>query len=254
MNIIQFGKSERVRIAAAYLSDEYSDRGGDLILLPIPTTRDGVHITGSDTTLASLADRVGHGTAVVGYAIAAGLYGSLSSLGARVLDAAADEEFLSENAAITADGTLGRILTESRRAPRDLSVGIIGYGRIGSRLTSRLMFLGGRVSVISSRRSVRLSLGESGVDCRDGDDPDRFAGLDILINTAPAETVSPAEMAALSAKGVRVIDLASGKYISDSPALVKLSSVPDMMYPESAGRLYADFVIRALDGRNSQKT
>lgn len=254
MNIIQFGKSERVRIAASYLSATAADRGGDLLLLPIPTTRDGVHITGCDVALSALTDRVGKGTVAVGYAIPLSICYALSDAGATVFDAAEDEDFLAENAAITADGTVGRILTESRRAPRDLSVGIIGYGRIGSRLLSRLMFLGARVSVISTRRSVRLSLGESGVDCRDGDDPDRFSGLDIIINTAPAPTVSEAELSDLSANGVRVIDLASGKYLPDSPVLEKLSSVPDMMYPESAGRLYADFALRALDGKITSKT
>lgn len=254
MNIIQFGKSERVRIAASRLSSALADRSGDLILLPIPTTRDGTHITGCDVALSSALDGVGQGTVVVGYAIPASLCDRLSGNGALVLDAAHDEDFLASNAAITADGTLGRILTESRRAPRDLSVGIIGYGRIGSRLMSRLMFLGARVSVITTRQSVRLSLGESGVDCRDGDDPDRFSGLDIIVNTAPAETVSESEMAEMSRGGVWVIDLASGKYLSDSPALTKLPSVPDMMYPESAGRLYADLALRALDGEITPKT
>lgn len=246
MKIRKTGSSGRVAIAARALETLLAHRGGELLLLPIPTTRDKIHLTGTDKTLRETLCGVGRGDAVLCYGLPEELRLELRERGVAACDASLDEEFLAENAAITADGALGRLLTGLDRAPCDLAVGIIGYGRIGSRLLSRLLFLGARCAVISSRHEVRLSLAECGVECREPASPDRFSGLDALINTAPAEVMTDGELAALLSEGVTVIDLASGHFLPDDPAVLKLSSVPDAMYPVTAGRLYAEYAVRML--------
>ena len=71
-----------------------------------------------------------------------------------------------------------------------------------------------------------------------------FSGLDILINTAPARQIDDSMLQ----NDTKIIDLASGRVFDDSPRLIKLSSIPDTFYPITAGRLYADAIIRGLWG------
>ena len=56
MNIEIIGKGARLCDAARHLSDLELGDGypGSLIILPIPTSRDGVHITGTNTPLSEL--------------------------------------------------------------------------------------------------------------------------------------------------------------------------------------------------------
>ena len=165
-----------------------------------------------------------------------------------MLDPSRDEEYISANANLTAIGTLGRILTEEHAAPCQLSVGIIGSGRIGSHLARYLMFLGARVTVFTSKSELRRDLamlGVSGVDsCALTDSADRLRDLDILINTAPAALIPKDASVALT--DTRVIDLASGTNIPESIHYESWQSVPAAMYPESAGRELYLSIMRML--------
>ena len=56
--------------------------------------------------------------------------------------------------------------------------------------------------------------------------------------------------AAVSSKLVDIyIDLASGSIFKDSRGVIKLASIPNVFYPLSAGRVYADGIIGALGGK-----
>ena len=142
MEIRTFGDSGRQRECERRLLAH----GGEslyerLILLPIPTSRDGVHITGTDIPLEALLSSVTGSTLVAGYNIPEPFASELISLSAHVYDAGLDERFLAENAEITAKGALGKILCTTGRDITELRIAIIGYGRIGSRLLSWAMCL-----------------------------------------------------------------------------------------------------------------
>ena len=151
---------------------------------------------------------------------------------------------------MTAVGAVGYILTTDSRVPSDLSFGIVGYGRIGSSLVRMLLFLGARVKVFTSRILTRLELGMcgvgSGLNCDTAVGGVDFSGIDILINTAPKNMAEhfgdgkiPPEM--------RVLALASGDNFSGVSGVEFLPSLPERMYPESAGKTYFDAVMRFLN-------
>ena len=247
MKIIRLGGGERLRVCARAV-EEWS-RGRDLpyesvVILPIPTTRDGVTLNGVGSSLWELFPLADRGVIFVGYGIPPLIGERLRSLGADIYDASLDEDFLMENAKITAHGALGRIMTETDRDVSELSVGVIGYGRIGSTLSELLLFLGAKVRIFSGSEKKITALAVEGVDASSADDGD-FSDLDILINTAPKKILTRNKEAALLSSGIRIIELASGKNFSSDEISV-MASIPDKMYPISSGRLYAKHIMRAI--------
>ena len=217
-----------------------------LLLLPIPTSKDGVHVNGTDITLDSLIVGVGEECAVCGYGLPAWFADKLAALGARVYDAMFDEFFQEENAELTALGALGEIITAKPEAPCEVSFGVIGYGRIGSALVKYLCRLGANPTVFTRRESVCRSLGELGIQGLCSWRIEDYMSVDVLINTAPTIITDSGGAAALHNAGVTVFELASGENFGHSEYVARLGGVPDKVFPESAGRAYAESIYRAL--------
>jgi ATP-binding cassette subfamily F protein 3 len=140
-------------------------------------------------------------------------------------------------------GALGYILTNFTRDIADMRLALVGYGRIGRALLGYLLALGASPTVYTRRREVALELGGMGINCSVlGQDTD-LRGIDLLINTAPAAQIDPLELDPKT----KILDLASGNVFPPSESLTKLSSIPDAYYPLTAGRLYAEGILRFLD-------
>ena len=216
---------------------------GRLILLPIPTTRDNIYINGTDLTLGSVVPLLTGESTLVGYNIPRDLINNAEEVGAVVYDAGRDERFLMENAIISARGAIGYLLTNFTRDIADMKIGIVGYGRIGRALLRYLICLGSSPILYTRRQEVAVELGSSGVDCRVIGDECDTGGLDLLINTSPTAQISIDDLDPMT----KIIDLASGKPFPTSDRVTKLSSIPDAMYPLTAGRLYAEGILRFLD-------
>lgn len=244
MEIRTYGGGRRLRECERILAERLSSTEGRLILLPIPTARDGKYITGTGHSPPDILSEVGEDTAVVGYGLSDELIREIKSRGGRVYDGALDEDFLASNAELTARGTIGYILTHSGRDVGDMRVGIVGYGRIGSRLARWLLLFGAKPVVYTRRRERAVELGEMGISASVIGEAGDISRLDLLINTAPERHIDEGEIP----REVEIIDLASGVVFEPSDRLIKLSSVPDAMFPISAGRLYAESAIRGLWG------
>ena len=250
MNIRTYGTDERLAFCREYLLCENIRSVRDIILLPIPTSRDGVTVNKTGKTPEELFPLPNVSSAVVGYAIPPSFREWFSSVGMTVIDVSLDDVFVEENARLTADGTVGRILTEQKAAPSELSIGIIGYGRIGKRLLNLLSFMGARITLFTTRDTLRRELGMIGVyteSCRALSDASRaneLSKLDVIINTAPASFMS--EEVASSLPATTVIELASGNNFPKAANAVHYASVPAAMYPKSAGKVLRDSVLRML--------
>ena len=245
MKIISFGGGERLSFCREYLSDMDGDIK-ELILLPIPSTKDNIRVKGTDTPLGEVVDMAGEGSAVCGYGLPREMTEALLRKGASVFDGMRSEDFLVENAVLTVDGALGELLTSFSRAPRDLAVGVIGYGRIGKRLLSSLLFLGARVRLYTRCAAVRMTLGEEGIETEEFKPDSDYGGLDVLINTAPCRVLGEQGIRECEKRGLRILDLASGECFPPSSAVKKLASVPEAFYPRSAGALYGKYISEFL--------
>lgn len=239
MIIKSYGGDRRCAVAEGILRHKLEDRAGRLHLFAVPTKSE------------AKAVEARRGDFAVGYAFPSSLAHDLAERGVTVADAEKDERFLSANAYLTALATAGYLLQTQTRAPGELKIGIIGYGRIGRELLRLLLFLGADCRVYTASEEKRRELGECGIESALSSENRekaggvrRFSGLDLLINTAPARLIREEEAEELS--GVRVIELASGDNIPADIPYERLASLPAKTYPESAGRLYADFALRAL--------
>ena len=242
MEIRSFGVGRRIRECERRLKMVLQGLSGRLILLPIPTTRDNIYVNGTDLTLGSLLPLFSADSTVVGYNIPPDLKEAALAVGARVFDAGEDEAFLLENARISARGALGYLLTNLTRDFAEMKLGLVGYGRIGRELLRLLLLFGAEVTVYTTRPSVALELGEAGVKSEVLDDNTDLSELDILINTAPARLIEESRLS----ERAEIIDLASGGIFEPSARLTKLASIPDSYYPETAGRLYAEAIVRFI--------
>lgn len=247
MNIETYGSGERLMHAARLSSSLCAKH---LVLLPVPTTRDGMHVTGTDIPLTDALSNVASESTVFGYAIPESYKDKVEEVGARVVDLAEDEEFLLENAILTAIGAVGYLLTSSKRAIKGLHVGIVGYGRIGSSLTDLLLFFGARVRVYTSKMLTRVELGESGVESRLSDELYSGRGdieeLDVLINTAPRDMRTAFSDGKIPF-GKRVLELASGKNFEGICGVEYLPGIPEKYYPESAGDVYYSAILKHVE-------
>ncbi len=247
MNLETYGTGERLAVAARLCSRLTLQH---LVLLPVPTTKDDIYITKTDIPLSATLCNAGAGSVLTGYGLPDKYKKDAKELGCTVLDLCDDEVYQAENATLTANGALGYILTTTETAPSDTVFGIIGYGRIGSRLAGMLLFLGARVKIFTSKLGVARSLGECGVDsvcvpraCGSYD----FSGIEILINTAPKDMRGAFPDGKIS-DGMRIIELASGKNFEGVAGVEYLPSLPEKMYPQSAGATYARAVERLVRG------
>lgn len=239
MIIHSYDNGKRAESCIEYLKGmECADSVGRVLLLPIPTTRDNSTVLNTNIYINEVFETVSDGDVVSCYGLPPAFLAPVEKRGARVVDLSRDEDFLGENAELTALATLGIILNTSARSPRDLSVGVVGYGRIGKRLTNMLLYLGARVRVYTSRQATRIDLCEYGIASAESCESADLSGIDILINTAPAVIFSidavPPEL--------RIIDLASGDNFPGRD-VERYPSVPAKMLPVSAGRAWG----RALE-------
>ena len=243
MSIETFGSGERLRIAADLLGKRFVSR--ELVLLPVPTTRDKTHISGTEIPLSEVAQQIEGGALCVGYGLPLDFATEVKRLSAEVLDLSEDENYLKDNAWLTALGAVGYILTTDGCAVSDMRVGIVGYGRIGELLVRILSFLGAKVRVYSTSPEKRRTLGALGVESSPLDglfsDAD---GTHILINTAPTD-LSPY----VFGRGYkRIVELASGKNFEGVAGVEYLPSLPEKMFPISAGQSYYKAVMRHIQG------
>ena len=159
MKIENYGVGERCAEAMRRLMSWDVDGVEKIILLPIPTSRDGIHLTGSEKLLREALGDVSRGELVVGYAIPDADAEYIRSKGGAVCDVARDEEFVEENSRITAIGTLEYLLTNFNLVPSDMKIGIVGYGRIGRHLARILLFLGAKIRIYTSKNLTRVEVG-----------------------------------------------------------------------------------------------
>ena len=219
----------------------------EIFLLPIPSSRDSIHVTDTDIPLTDLLRDPKGRRLIAGYGIPLEIAREATAKGIRIADVGTDERFLRDNAELTAHGAVGYILTRHDRAISDLCCGIVGYGRIGRLLCRLLLFLGATTVVFTHREEVRLELCGMGIDARRTEDIGRASDLDVLINTAPARLITKEGAEALTKDGCEIIELASGDNLPRGVAVTRLPSIPDRNFPVSAGKIYAAAVLRHIE-------
>lgn len=166
----------------------------DAVFLPIPAEKGGVLNApfsdvrkSAEELLACLAP----GQKLIGGAIDSRLLPLASSGGIQVFDLLKDESFAEFNALLTAEAALGLLIHDCDRAVLGSRSLVLGYGRIGKALSSRLMALGSGVTVAARSETALSAAKNTGVKTIELTELESGIGdFDFIINTVPARILS----------------------------------------------------------------
>ncbi|MEG2009940.1 MAG: dipicolinate synthase subunit DpsA [Oscillospiraceae bacterium] len=159
------------------------------------------------------------------------------------------EELVALNALATAEGALSLLLRNSKITVWDSRVLVIGFGRIGRMLASRLRALGAHVTV-SARNAGDMAyiraMGCAALDTRTlGAE---LRGFDTIINTVPARVLGERQLENVAAEAL-CIDLASRPGGIDMEAASRLNinamwalGLPAETAPVTAGKIIKETV------------
>lgn len=174
-------------------------------------------------------------------------------LGLDFVDYFLREELVALNALATAEGTLTVLLENSPITIWDSRILVIGYGRIGKMLSTRLLALGAHVAVSARNAGDMAYIRASGCEALDtrtlGAQLGRF---DTVINTVPARVMGREQLKLLK-KDVLCIDLASRPGGFDFEAAKELDintlwalGLPAETAPITAGKIIKETIMNIM--------
>ena len=246
-------------------SAEKALEGSDILLLPLPMSRDGISInltsTPEELGIASLFGMLSKKEKPL-------IFGGLIPREARALteNAALElidyykcEELQIKNALPSAEGAIMVAMENTDRVIEGMEVLVCGYGRIGKILAHKLKLLGANVSVAARRDEVLCEIAMSGFDPIDIKRPDELTqasiNSDVIFNTIPVQIFSkqiinkidtdPLYIEIASAPGG--IDVQSAR--AHGMRLIFAPSLPGKYAPSSAGEYIFETIKDILDKR-----
>ncbi len=236
--------------------------GSDAVILPLPSSSDGEHISmplgeGCKLTIDKLCAMMSkNGTMLLcGGKLPKKAVSLCEAYGISVFDYYERDEFAIANAVPTAEGAIEIAMHETPMTINEASALVIGYGRIGKVLARLLSSLGARVTVSARKASdlawIRAYGYEAAVteNLRAVFDEKHF---DMIFNTVPHTVLAHRELEAIGKHGL-IIDLASKPGGVDIVAAEKLGmniiwalSLPGKVAPVTSGRIIAETVLACL--------
>ena len=229
--------------------------GSDVIVAPIPCTKDGKNIFFGDDTLLSVRDMLSamnrNGSEIlIGGVINRDIRSYAAELGIRVYDFFDMEEVAVLNAIPTAEGAIQTAMQESNRTVFGSRALVLGYGRCGKILSKTLKGIGAKVSVTYRKEADRAYITAGGMN------PIAFKELlsyigdyDFIFNTVPAPVLDR-EMLKKTSKSTIIIDLAQAPGGTDFGYARDLNlkalycpGLPGRVAPYTAAEILRDAVI-----------
>lgn len=240
--------------------------GCRVLLLPLPVTEDGAHLfcplgsEGHRIHLLEILEALPQDAFVLGGRINPNIKQLLTEKGLRHADFLSNEEFQIKNALPTAEGALAIAMNELPITIAGAKTAVIGYGRIGKILASKLKALDAEVTV-AARKSADLAT----IECN-GLSPlflqingcqntlkALTKGYDVIFNTVPVRVIDESVIKELSPSTL-IIDLASAPGGIDRNLAQKCGikviwalSLPGKNSPITAGKIIAQTVSEILE-------
>ena len=238
--------------------------GASVILLPFPTSTDGVRINCpldrsgalSEVKLSTLVRLADVGATVIGGKMPPAFAALAEARGLRVCDLLSLEAFEIKNAYITAEAALSIAMNSLSKNVCSSHVAVTGFGRIAKQLSRLLASLGAHVTVAARKESDLAYAGTLGYSCLkiEGErwSDSLQSGCDVIFNTVP-HTIFDREFLIAVDKKTLLIELASVPGGFDISAAQELGSnvswalsLPGKYAPESAGEIIAECVMRLV--------
>ena len=277
-NYLFVGGDERQKFAAEYIKKQVNTVSfaytfdelkkeipqADIIVLPLPVTRDGKHINSDPKNgLISIEELIF--LLKEGMTIMAGMINSdtaqrIESKGVALYDYYQSEVLTILNSVSTAEGVIYELIGNSKINLQGSKSLVTGYGKASSAICKLLYSLGSEVVV--SARSERDRIVAAAHNCKAialYDISENSDGLDFVINTVPALVIDEKVICRLK-KDCFILDIASAPYGTDFEAAEKYGitakkapSLPGRISPRSAGEAIAKTILGIEKGEVSLK-
>ena len=166
--------------------------------------------------------------------------------GHEVVDFLKDENYLCENAYITAECALDVTYPYLKRTIRGCPVLILGWGRIGKCLGALLKNMGADVTIAARNSGHRAMIHALGYQTADISDMS-LSRCRLLYNTIPHPILRREDLANCAEDCVK-IELASRDGMEGDDIIIA-RGLPGIHMPESSGKLIADTFSRLCYGR-----
>lgn len=212
----------------------------DVIILPMPSTKNGVvPLLSMETAypMDKILENMHEGATLVG----GFLEGTPHKQGISVTNLLASERFQQANAWPTAEGAIRIALERSERTLRGSRCTVLGYGRIGKDLVKLLCSFYADVVATARRKEQLEDIAALGVLAVHTDDiVEACIDSNFIFNTIPCVLLDEEKLRRLR-RDVKIIDLASSPFGVDFNAATRLKldaqtyqSLPGRMFPKTA--------------------
>ncbi len=253
-----FGFEKDIDTAGLNISkDMYEALGSEVIILPIPASRDDISINApyakNPILIEDFLAMIGPAKLVLAGHISPVLAARFDREGIALIDYYNREELMVKNAIPTAEGALEIALAEMPITLFGSKALVIGYGRIGKILTKMLIALGSDVTVSARRWGdmawIECAGAKTAHTAKIAADIGKY---DVIFNTVPSLVLGEEELSNMSDNAL-IIDLASvpgGVDLETAKSLnrrvIWALSLPGKTAPISAGRIIKDTVKNIL--------
>lgn len=254
MKILFLGGDERMLFVRERLSADYDiahNGGAEVVILPMPLTKDGKNIFSPTEPIAF--EHVGavakHGALVLAGGECPALAEVCKLHGLHLVNYALDEWLTLRNAALTAESAVVLLAQSTKGALLGSRVLITGYGRIAKQLATRLRAMGCAVT-IAARRSEALCEAElNGLNALPLTEVNDFP-YDFIVNTVPSRLFTDF-VAMGNAVYLELATLAAPEHTAEV-LYIHGGGLPGKHSPKAAGEYIAATLLRILNERNEQ--
>ena len=236
--------------------------GADAVILPIVAEDENGRVNApfcQDDAPPSLLDILDKSTGVICAGKLSRDFSATAKIwGREVFDYFSSEELKIRNSVPTAEGAVAIAIEAMDRTIWGSKAVVMGYGRIGSALSSLLTNMGAQVTVAARKMSDLAKAENAGcaIFRIDTEDMSSLLECDILFNTIPA-CVFTRQVLMNANKDTIFIDLASlpgGFDTKEVEALglklIKALSLPGKYFPRTAGRIIGQTIIEYFENRS----
>ena len=257
-NVSVYGLPEKSRKCVSDIKSAINQC--DIIILPLPATKDGKFITSQIPMKESIDEIIGcinENQYVFAGMISKGLEAKISKKTNRIFDYFKREDVTIKNTVPTAQGILKTMIDNVEYTIHSSKCAVFGYGRVAKVTADILSSIGADVTVCV-RKSTDIACAEiRGINaCFISDFHNIAHKFDIIINTVPSVVINRRILENVRTDCL-IIDVASAPYGTDFAAAFELGlnalqcpSLPGKVAPKTAGKIIADAIISILKEEN----
>lgn len=159
-----------------------------------------------------------------------------------------NEYFTWMNADVTAECCIGLIITNTNKSLRELSIAVLGYGRIGKLLSKKLSLLNCKPTIFARKDKALAEANALGINSVLVDSfinhADKF---DLIINTIPYPIISPEILQRINGTYIELASKPGGIAENNSKTkVINAGGLPGKYAPLTAAKILYNTILRMI--------